>query len=106
LVSIAGEAEQKLTELAWIGRIFPEPHTMLQRNLLYTAITRAGKLCLLARSPCAISMGSATTRWLITVSRHWNGGWRKNKRRKSGGNMRIYSNILLQQLAVYGIINV
>ncbi len=31
-------------------------YTMLQRNLLYTAITRARKLCVLAGSPRAISM--------------------------------------------------
>jgi exodeoxyribonuclease V alpha subunit len=29
---------------------------MLQRNLLYTAITRAKKLCVLAGNPRAISM--------------------------------------------------
>jgi hypothetical protein len=56
LVSIAGEAERKLSELAWIGRNFHEPHTMLQRNLLYTAIIRARKLCVLAGSPRAICM--------------------------------------------------
>jgi exodeoxyribonuclease V alpha subunit len=31
-------------------------YTMLQRNLLYTAITRARKLCVLAGIPRAISM--------------------------------------------------
>jgi len=31
-------------------------YTMLQRNLLYTAITRASKLCVLAGSRRAVSM--------------------------------------------------
>jgi hypothetical protein len=53
LISIAGEAEQKLAELAWIGQNFPELHTMLQCNLLYTAITCARKLCVHAGSPRA-----------------------------------------------------
>jgi exodeoxyribonuclease V alpha subunit len=36
--------------------IVTQHYTMLQRNLLYTAITRARKLCVLAGSPRAISM--------------------------------------------------
>ncbi len=36
--------------------IVTQHYTMLQRNLLYTAITRAGKLCVLAGSRRAISM--------------------------------------------------
>jgi len=36
--------------------IVTQRYTMLQRNLLYTAITRAYKLCVLAGSPRAISM--------------------------------------------------
>ncbi|HRQ25212.1 MAG TPA: ATP-binding domain-containing protein, partial [Anaerolineales bacterium] len=36
--------------------IVTQHYTMLQRNLLYTAITRAKKLCVLAGNPRAISM--------------------------------------------------
>ena len=36
--------------------IVTQHYTMFQRNLLYTAITRARKLCVLAGSPRAISM--------------------------------------------------
>jgi hypothetical protein len=36
--------------------IVTQHYTMLQRNLLYTAITRARKLCVLAGIPRAISM--------------------------------------------------
>jgi exodeoxyribonuclease V alpha subunit len=36
--------------------IVTQHYTMLQRNLLYTAITRASKLCVLAGSRRAISM--------------------------------------------------
>jgi exodeoxyribonuclease V alpha subunit len=36
--------------------IVTQHYTMLQRNLLYTAITRARKLCVLTGSPRAISM--------------------------------------------------
>jgi exodeoxyribonuclease V alpha subunit len=36
--------------------IVTQHYTMLQRNLLYTAITHTRKLCVLAGSPRAISM--------------------------------------------------
>jgi exodeoxyribonuclease V alpha subunit len=36
--------------------VVTQHYTMLQRNLLYTAITRARKLCVLAGSPRAISI--------------------------------------------------
>jgi hypothetical protein len=43
--------------------------------------------------------------WHI-VSRHWNGGWQKNKDEKAGITEDLTEIFLLQQLAVYGIINV
>jgi Fic family protein len=38
LVSIAGEAERKLSELAWIGRNFPEPHIMVRSFIAQEAV--------------------------------------------------------------------
>ena len=44
------------SEFPVVVPIVTQHYTMLQRNLFYTAITRARKLCVLAGSPRAISM--------------------------------------------------
>jgi exodeoxyribonuclease V alpha subunit len=56
--------------------IVTQHYTMLQRNLLYTAIIRARKLCVLAGNPRAITWRCGTTRCL-NVSPRWSGGWER-----------------------------
>jgi len=48
---------------------------MLQRNLLYTAITRARKLCVLAGNPRAISMAVRNNKVAQRFTA-WSGGWK------------------------------
>ena len=38
LVTLAGEAERRLAELAWIGRNFPEPHVMVRSFIAQEAV--------------------------------------------------------------------
>ncbi len=56
LVSIVSIDTAQGSEFPVMVMSFNQRYTMLQRNLLYTAITRTRKLCVLAGSPRAISM--------------------------------------------------
>jgi exodeoxyribonuclease V alpha subunit len=61
--------------------IVTQHYTMLQRNLLYTAITRARKLCVLAGSTRAISMAVRNNK----VSQRFTAlEWRLNTRKERG----------------------
>ena len=58
---------------AVIMPIFMQHYTLLQRNLLYTGITRAKKLCILIGQPKAIGMAINNTKGLerVTFLQHY-----------------------------------